>query len=191
MKHLRKLVLVPLEEWERLKGKKSQKVVTIDVPTPAAAAADTLNPLTMKKKKTMTTPPPPPALPSSTSNPPLLRKSQGDEKMKKKKDSNRPLLRIEDFSIDKRYDAKKLLTLLKKSGRLNFNSKMEMVYNGQVIKDSNIVSLIEHALSRKNTKMLKGVRRFYSLLRDLGVPNTLIKNKWGRDLVKPSKTISK
>jgi hypothetical protein len=67
---------------------------------------------------------------------------------------------------------------------------MELVYNGQVIKDSNIVSLIEHALSRNNKQMLKGVRRFYSLLRDLGVPNTLIKNQWGRDLVKPSKTLS-
>jgi hypothetical protein len=87
--------------------------------------------------------------------------------------------------VEKRQDAKKMLKTLKSSGQLNFNRKMEIVFQGHTVKDSNIVSLIEHALSRKNKKMLKGMRRFYALLGHLGIP---IKNKWGRQLVKRSHT---
>jgi hypothetical protein len=99
-------------------------------------------------------------------------------------------LTLEDFSVKKRKKAKQLMKLLKKSGRLHFNSKMEIVYKGKTIKDSNIVALIEHVLSKTNRQHLKGMRRFYLLLREVGIPNTLVRNKWARQKIKEPKKIS-
>jgi hypothetical protein len=204
MKSMRKLALVPVDEWERLKGKKISNLQTVDVPHPQTSptTTTTATAMTAKKKKTL------PSTSSAAAQPPddwmttrtrgRRRRSQEEdnemsgveETMTKGRTPSRTLLTLEDFSVNKRRKAKKLLTLLKKSGHLNFTSKMELVYHGKVVKNSNIISLIEHALSKNNKKPIKGMRRFYTLLQSVGIPNTLVRNKWGRQLVKRSKTIS-
>jgi uncharacterized protein YjbK len=96
-------------------------------------------------------------------------------------------VRLEDFSQKLRPYAKKLMKLLKKTGRIGFNTKMEVVIDGNVVKHSNIVDLVEHAVSRENSKKLNGVKQFYKLLNEIGVSNDVVRNKWGRSLVKHSK----
>ena len=57
-----------------------------------------------------------------------------------------------------------------------YNSKMEWVYNGEPIKDSNIISLIEHAVNidkQHHGKVLKGIHRFYRMLNRLHISETL------------------
>ena len=97
------------------------------------------------------------------------------------------VLRIEDFSKKYRKRAKKLLALLRKSNKVAYNKQMEFVYKGNVIKHSNVISLIQHALDENNKRKLKGMKRFYTMLYNIGIPNTLIKNKWGLSKVKHSK----
>lgn len=92
-------------------------------------------------------------------------------------------LRIDQFSKKFRVKAVKLLKLLKESDKIGYNELMEMVYENKPVKHSNIVTLIEHALSRYNSSHPKGIRRFYKLLNEIGVPNTLVKNKMGRKLM--------
>ena len=104
----------------------------------------------------------------------------------KKKDI-KTILRIEDFSKKFRNKARKLLALLRKTNKVAYNNKMEFIYKGEVIKDSNVIALIEHALDKDNTKKLKGMRRFYTMLYNIGIPNTLVRNKWGLAQIKQSK----
>lgn len=105
--------------------------------------------------------------------------------------TQQPLFRMDDFSVKNRQKAGKLARLLKKSRLVGYNEKMEMVYKGKDVKDSNIIALIEHAVSKNDSTKLKGMNRFYNLLWQIGVPKNLIQNKFGRSLIKKSFTISK
>ena len=96
------------------------------------------------------------------------------------------LFKLDDFSVKNRKRAAKLVRLLKKSGVFAYNNKMEMVYKGKAIKKTNILALIEHAVSKNVTYKLKGMKLFYNLLWQLGVPKNLIRNKMGRALINKS-----
>jgi len=96
-------------------------------------------------------------------------------------------LRAKQFAPKYRKKADKLLYLLQKSKRLKYNAKLEIILDGKVIPHSNILQLIEHALSHKNRKRLIGLKRFYSFLMDVGIPNNLVQNDWGKSLVSKRK----
>jgi hypothetical protein len=88
-------------------------------------------------------------------------------------------LRAEDFSSSHRPYAIALVKWLKRSGDIDFNSNMEIILRGKVIRDSNIISLIEQVVSKDNNNLhLKGLKRFYTLLHKIHVPPKLIRNKW-------------
>jgi len=96
-------------------------------------------------------------------------------------------LRAKQFAPKYRKEADQLLYLLQKSGRLKYNSKWEIILDGKLIPQSNILRLIEHCLSSKNKTKLIGLKRFYFFLMDLGIPNTLVKNEWAKKLVSKRK----
>ena len=85
----------------------------------------------------------------------------------------KPLLRLDDFSERYRDKAAALLKLLNSSGDVAYNSNMEFVHKGQPVQDSNIIALIEHALTKDKHQLskLKGMKRFYTMLNKLGIPS--------------------
>jgi hypothetical protein len=88
-------------------------------------------------------------------------------------------LRAEDFPLKIRHYAVALVKWLKRSGEVDFNTDMEIILRGKAIRDSNIVSLIEQVVSTNAKNLhLKGLKRFYMLLRKIHVPHKLIRNKW-------------
>ena len=69
------------------------------------------------------------------------------------------------------------------SGKVGYNEKKELVYKGKRLKGSDIIQLVQHAVDKGDKRQyLKGLRRFYSILKRIGAPNSLVKNKWGRSL---------
>ena len=100
-------------------------------------------------------------------------------------------LRLNQFPPKMRSRARKLIYLLKKSNKIGFNKRFEISISGMTVPDSNILHLIEHALSISGqSNKLKGIHRFYTLLRNIGVPTSLLKNKWGVAFVQKKKNIN-
>jgi len=151
-------------------------------------------------------PPPPPATPTPplrmmTKPPPM--KNQTTFRQGKKKMHQQPQvqwggasaaaaaptwqLRANQFAPKYRQRADKLLDLLQKSNRIKYNSKLEVSLDGNPIPNSNIIRLVEHALSSKNTQKLVGLKRFYTFLMNLGIPKDLIRNHMGKQLVSKRK----
>lgn len=91
-------------------------------------------------------------------------------------------LRVDMFSPKFRKGALKIWKLLHVKGKVNITPHMEIIVQDKRIPDSNIVSLIEHALDKKMTKRLHGQQKFYSILKRLHAPNSLIKNKYYKDM---------
>lgn len=209
MKIMRKLVLVPLEEWQKMKPdqqkttrgedkkiinvaqmekspkkeEKWQPQMTVDPPQvspfpPAAAAAATTAATnqtaavkTKKEKK-----------PGGRIKMRTMKKIKEDIKEEKFPDNrvSQPLLRIEHFSPSYRKNAAKLLKYLRKSKKVAYNNKLEVIYMGKVLENSNIIDLIEHALSRRNRNAIPAMTRFYRILKIVNVPIDLVKNPLGK-----------
>ena len=58
------------------------------------------------------------------------------------------------MTFPKKYQEKAacLLKKLNESGLVAYNSKMELVYKGNAIQDSNIIALVEHAVKQDKTQ---------------------------------------
>lgn len=59
---------------------------------------------------------------------------------------------------------------------LKWNDKGVIKYKNIIIPNSNIVSLVKHALSKDNRNPV-GVKEFYTMLNDIDIPEYLVKNK--------------
>lgn len=92
------------------------------------------------------------------------------------------------FPENMRSSVRKLIDLLKKSKKVGFNSLKEISISGITIPDSNIIELLQHAASTEASNDLIGLHRFYSLLKNIGVPISLIKNKYGQHLIQNKTT---
>lgn len=227
MKFMKKLALVPLEEWEKVKSYSNQKEMKIiKVPSlekeekrktkklkkkkrertmeikmnkshstevkatsaqqaPAATAATTAEAaVTAAQAESMTKVSP--AMKNQNQNQ-IQTQNRKKKKMKKNKferdektpQAKQPLLRIEHFSPEKRKDASKILKFLTQSKKVGYNNKLELVFEKKAIPFSNVVQLIEHALDPKDTKKLKGLKRFYRILKKIKIPSSLVKNPLG------------
>ena len=205
MKIMRKLVLVPLEEWEKIKpqqqsrqrgeDKKSISVPQMVLKSPkkeekwsnppaaaaaaAAAAEQTSLPVkkeNRKKRKKER------SLTEEMKEEKSLKKIKEDIKEEKFPNNkvSQPILRIEHFSPAQRKNAAKLLKYLRKSKKVAYNDKLEIIYNKKVLENTNIVNLIEHALSRRNRLPIPGMTRFYRILRNVKVPIEFVKNPLGK-----------
>lgn len=209
MKIMKKLALVPLEEWEKVKSySKQREMKVISVPQSSqenrkkkndkklvdvdqsqlTKTAQEMNPIPPKQKQISREATATAAHAATTAV--AATTAQGvkvSQKMKKtpKKQSvtSQPLLRIEHFPPDLRTDAKKILKFLRKSKLVSYNKKLEFVFKRKPIKYSSIVDLIGHALSPENKTRLKGMKRFYSVLAKVHVPLSLVKNKHGQKIM--------
>ena len=208
MKNMREIALVPLEEWEKVKSLSNQREMkVIQVPQMKNLSPNSLDlksPQKIKKKKKKTK--------TAVVSPPVKMKiqkteeegvqNQEEEKDKKKKKAvslplqekkieklstnnkvSQPLLRIEHFSPKYRKEASKFLKYLKRSKKVAYNDKLELIFNKKVIPFSNIVQLIEHALNKNNQSKLKGMNRFYNILKKINFPSQLIKNPLGQIII--------
>lgn len=194
MTHIQKLALVPLEEWEKIRPKTQngrmmihktaahqvgRGIQVIQAPemthqiTPTAEAAN-------HPKAKMTTLPTP-SIPPKTQT----------LKVKRTKTEKLQGLRVDMFSPKYRKGALKIWKLLHVKGNVNITPHMEMIVQDKRIPDSNIVSLIEHALNKKIVKKLQGQQKFYKILKRLNAPDSLIKNKYYKEILTAHDVLSK
>ncbi len=156
--NIQKLVLVPKVEWSRLSTQKILLLMeTVTVPTLQTNAPNhhhhnmknTSSSSSNNRDEDMLTN----NMMMMMTKVPL---SVASLEVKKKNNNNNTTpqhlinehLQIEDFSPKFRSKAKKLLKILKSSDQVAYMKHMEFVYKGSVVKNSNIIALIEDALSK-------------------------------------------
>ncbi len=143
--NIQKLVLVPEVEWSRLSAQKRHPLMeTVTVPT-LQTNNNNLKKNEQEVSNTM----------MMMTKVPLSVAPQEENKKKKNTTTTPPTpqhlnehLQIKDFSPKFRSKAKKLLKILKSSDQVAYTKHMEFVYKGSVVKNSNIIALIEDALSK-------------------------------------------
>ena len=153
MKNIQKLVLVPIEKWEKLGIKESMKEVSVKtVP---------LKDQSIQKKAIS-----------------QVKNQQGQGISKK-------MIIPQKFHQSTLTKSKKGLELLKnlrKNVNIKINKKGEICYKGKLFKKSNVHELINHAIhTHKNPPMY--MRTFYKILAKSEIPNKLIKNKEGKNIM--------
>lgn len=177
MNQMKKLALVPYEEWEKIKAKNPQlknHLLKKEIQSVTVPLQQQQQPLEVSGE-----------VKASVAIPHLQKK----KKQKKKKESvtlnnptplprRKPLLRLDLFAAQYRKGAKKMLKHIGKLKSFSYNEHFEVVIDNKPIPDSNIVALIEHALSKTNSTSLKGLAPFYKVLKSLHVPTTIVKNPY-------------
>ena len=153
MKNIQKLVLVPIEKWEKLGIKELVKEVSVKtVPLRDQAF----------QKKAIS----------------QVKNQQGQGMSKKMMIPQK----YHQLSLTKSKKGLKLLKLLRKNDNIKLNKKGEICYKGKLLKTSNVYELINHAIhSNKNPPI--HMRSFYKILSKSMIPKTLIKNKEGRNIM--------
>ena len=153
MKNIQKLVLVPIEKWEKLGIKESVKEVSVKtVP---------LKDQSVQKKAISRV------------------KNQQGQGMSKKMIIPQT---FHQLSLTKSKKGLELLKILKKNANIKMNKKGEICYKGKLLKKSNVYELINHAIhTHKNPPM--HMRTFYKILAKIMIPNKLIKNKDGKNIM--------
>ena len=74
---------------------------------------------------------------------------------------------------------------MKRSDDIKWNRRGEFQYKDKTVTDSNIITLIRHAVRNSKSKP-KGIKIFYKSLSKLNVPKFIVVNKMGRDIMKES-----
>ena len=153
MKNIQKLVLVPIEKWEKLGLKEPVKEVLVKTVH--------LKDQSFQKKAIS-----------------QVKNQQGQGIQKKMIIPQK----FPQLSLIKRNKGLELLKLLRKNDNIKLNKKGEICYKGKLLKKSNVYDLINHAIHiNKNTPI--HMRAFYKILAKILIPNKLIKNKEGRRLM--------
>lgn len=200
---MRKMVLIPLEEWEKVRRDRTPPFKMLDIPQRDEKIHQKLRrqenrnedlqrnqkhpkletkPREEKegrRRKVSITPV------GAQQNPTMRRKNQSLPTMTQMShqgagEMGSKGIRLNQFAPAIRNRARKLIDLLKKAKKVGFNSLYELSVSGIVVPQSNIIHLIEHALGKNKSNELVGIHRFYTLLRNIGVPLSLIVNEWGR-----------
>lgn len=183
MKTAQKLVLIPLEKWEKLKVSQNLKDAfqTVEVPSQQEKIEEEEAGGKTQKEDT------PPTLTEVTKRKKDQNTTEVTKKRKKDQDTTEKtkivLLRSEHFPPEKRLLVSQILKFLNKSKKIGYNEKMEMVFRDKVVKGSNLKTLIEHAMSNTANNKMKGILTFYRALASISIPKYLIKNKWGLQLM--------
>ena len=74
------------------------------------------------------------------------------------------------------------MKLLRKNDNIKFNKKGEICYKGKLLKRSNVYDLINHAIHTNRSHPVH-MKNFYKILAKIVIPNKLIKNKEGRNIM--------
>ena len=153
MKKIQKLVLVPIEKWEKLGLKEPVKEVLVKTVH--------LKDQSFQKKAISQV------------------KNQHGQGIQKKMMIPQ---KFPQLSLIKKNKGIELLKLLRKNDNIKLNKKGEICYKGKLLKKSNVYDLINHAIHiNKNTPI--HMRAFYKILAKILIANKLIKNKEGRCLM--------
>ena len=86
------------------------------------------------------------------------------------------------LSLIKKNKGLELLKLLRKNDNIKFNKKGEICYKGKLLKRSNVYDLINHAIHTNRTHPVH-MKNFYKILAKILIPNKLIENKEGRNIM--------
>ena len=163
MKNVQKLVLVPIEKWEKL-GQKNEPVKEVLVKTV---------PLTNQL----------PQMKAQVKNHLPQMKVRGKNQL-----GQGTVTTSSDHQIFPRLSLKKknkslsLLYYLKKNKNIKWNKKGEIFYKGKLFPESNIKHLVNHAVHNNNSRP-HGIKTFYKILAKSNIPKKLISNKEGRHLM--------
>ena len=153
MKNIQKLVLVPIEKWEKLGIKEPVKEVSVKTLP--------LKDQSFQKKAI-----------SQVKN----QQGQGIQK----KIIIPP--KFPQLSLIKKNKEVELLKLLRKNDNIKLNKKGEICYKGKLLKKSNVYDLINHAI-HTNKSHPTHMKNFYKILAKILIPNKLIKNKEGSKIM--------
>ena len=153
MKNIQKLVLVPIEKWEKLGIKESMKEVSVKtVP---------LKDQSIQKKAIY-----------------QVKNQQGQGISKKMIIPQKS----HQLSLTKSKKGLELLKILRKNVNIKINKKGEICYKGKLLKKSNVYELINHAIhTHKNPPI--HMKSFYKILAKSVIPNKFIRNKEGRNIM--------
>ena len=147
MKNIQKLVLVPIEKWEKLGIKESVKEVSVKT----VPLKDQLF-----QKKAIS----------------QVKNQQGQGIQKKMMIPQK----FHQLSLIKSKKVLELFKLLRKNDNIKLNKKGEICYKGKLFKKSNVYDLINHAIhTNKNSPI--HMKNFYKILAKILIPNKLIKIK--------------
>ena len=166
-KSLKKMVLVPIEEWEQIQDKSSElqnltpkKIVTVN---------QNMNFHPMKETEKM-----------EETKKEMKKKIQINSLPEKKQihplQKHKQIGEGEIFKKGKRSNA--LLRFLQKKKNITWDKKGQIKFEGIRIPNSHITKLIIHATSQDNSNPT-GLNAFYRALYELHVPDKLIKNNMG------------
>ena len=159
MKHIQKLVLVPIEKWEEIGDKSVVKEVSVKT-------VPLMNPQVHPK-----------AISQMTTL--KVKNQQGLGKIEKSNPSQMFLY----LSPKKRSKGSLLLHYLENSENIEWKKSGELMYKGKVIPKSNVIKLITHAIQNDKSKP-NGMKTFYKILAKANIPTKLIMNKEGRHIMK-------
>ena len=90
--------------------------------------------------------------------------------------------KFHQLSLIKKNKGLELLKLLRKNDNIKFNKKGEICYKGKLLKRSNVYDLINHAIHTNRSHPVH-MKNFYKILAKIVIPNKLIKNKEGRNIM--------
>ena len=153
MKNIQKFVLVPIEKWEKLGLKEPVKEILV---------------------KTV------PLKDQSFQKKPISQvKNQQGQGIQKKMMIPQNFLQL---SLIKKYKGLEVLKLLRKNDNIKFNKKGEICYKGKLLKRSNVYDLINHAIHTNRSHPVH-MKKFYKILAKIVIPNKLIQNKEGRNIM--------
>ena len=161
MKHIQKLVLIPIERWEKIGDKITVKEVTVKS-VPQKSVSHQRNHVSQVKRIS-------------------VKSQQGSGKHQSLKVT--PMFHF--LTMEKRKKASKLFLYLTKYKVFPLTRDGELIENGKTLHESNIVELITHAVDNVSSKPV-GMKYFYKTLKNKNVPERYISNKIRRKIMNKS-----
>ena len=161
MKNIQKLVLVPIERWEKIGDKIPVKEVVVKS-APQMNVSHQRNHISQVKKV-------------------KLKNQQGWGKFLHLNQSSM----FHFLTLEKRKKAPKLFQYLIKYKIFSLNKDGEIIQHGKTLYESNIVELICHAIDNVSSKPI-GMIYFYQTLKKNNVPERYISNKIGKKIMNKS-----
>ena len=159
MKNVQKLVLVPIEKWQKL-GQKNEPVKEVLVKT-----------VPLKKHL--------PQMKVQVENQLPQMKVQGKNQLGQGIVTTSLEHQIFPYmSLKKRNKSLSLLYYLRKNKDIKWNKKGEILHKGKILPETNIIHLIKHAMQNDKSRP-HGVKAFYRILAKANIPKKLISNKEG------------
>ena len=164
MKYVQKLVLVPIERWEKIGDNIPVKQVTVKtVPPPqkknTSPVKNPIHPVESVKVKNQ--------------------KGLGKNVLPK----TSPMFHF--LNREKRNQATRLFLYLLKHKIFSLNSDGEIIRNGETLHDSNLIQLISHAVQNDSFKPI-GMKYFYTMLKKKNIPEKYVSNKYGIKIMNKS-----